>query len=134
MAVGTLLLGTPDPGSGRHSSRTCALTFLGGSSSPCQVSAQTAKGPCLQKLFLHLDLPLDTWVKSGAFFNFCFIKFSQKCTVWAARNSRSTLWPPTPRGGGQPAQTYSIQCYKTFTGLYLQVCKYRAIFNITCSH
>ena len=26
------------------------------------------------------------------------------------------------------------QSYKAFTGLYLQVCKYRAIFNITCSH
>ena len=28
----------------------------------------------------------------------------------------------------------SSKCYKTFTGLYLQVCKYRAIFNNTCSH
>ena len=26
------------------------------------------------------------------------------------------------------------RCYKSFTGLYLQVCKYRAIFKITFSH
>ena len=32
------------------------------------------------------------------------------------------------------AITTSSQCYKTFTGLYLQVCKYRAIFNIIYSH
>ena len=28
--------------------------------------------------------------------------------------------------------TTCSQCYKAFTGLYLQVCKYRAIFNIIC--
>ena len=28
----------------------------------------------------------------------------------------------------------SSQCYKTFTGLYLQVFKYRPILNIICSH
>ena len=26
----------------------------------------------------------------------------------------------------------SSQCYKAFTGLFLQVCKYRAIFNVIC--
>ena len=30
--------------------------------------------------------------------------------------------------------TTRCQSYKSFTGPNLQVCKYRAIFNITCSH
>ena len=31
-------------------------------------------------------------------------------------------------------ETSTSQCYKRFTGLYLQFCKYRATFNITRSH
>ena len=46
------------------------------------------------------DLTWAAPTKLGAFFNFCFIKISQKCTIWATRTSRSTLWPPPPRGRG----------------------------------
>ena len=34
--------------------------------------------------------------------NFCFIKFSQKYTIWAAQTSRTTLWPPLTLGVGVP--------------------------------
>lgn len=59
--------------------------------SPCQVSAQTIKGPCLGKRPLNL-LP-DTWArsrtwsgltqppKSGMFCSFCLMKILQKCTM-----------------------------------------------------
>ena len=30
--------------------------------------------------------------------------------------------------------TTCSQCYEAFAGLYLQVCKYRTIFNVFCSH
>ena len=33
-----------------------------------------------------------------------------------------------------PTQRQYSLCYKSFTGLYLHVCKYRPIFKHTCSH
>ena len=53
----TQAVGVPSPNIG--------LAFLGGSPAPCQVSAQTAKRPCLQKPPLHLNLPPDTCMRSG---------------------------------------------------------------------
>ena len=35
------------------------------------------------------------------------MKFSQKCTVWAARISRTTLWPPPTGGVGVREQNVS---------------------------
>ena len=38
------------------------------------------------------------------------------------------------QGYGALIQMTSSQCYKSYTGLHLQVSKYRAIFKLTCSH
>ena len=55
---------------------------------------------------LALTWPAPTY--SRALFSFCFIKLSQKCTVWAARTPRSTTGLPRPRGSGWPVQTFAI--------------------------
>ena len=46
---------------------------------------------------LDPDLTCSFPTKLGSLYNFCFTKFSQKHTVWAARTSRTTLWPPPRR-------------------------------------
>ena len=46
---------------------------------------------------------------------------------WSGFNWLEQNWISDQDGMGESLT--SIQCYKTFTGLYLQVCKYRAIFN-----
>ena len=48
-----------------YQAQTWALSFLGWSSSPSQISTLIAKGLWLQKIPLHLDLLPDTWVRSG---------------------------------------------------------------------
>ena len=35
------------------------------------------------------------------------MEFSQKCTVWSARASRTTLWPPPTQGVGVPEKNVS---------------------------
>ena len=51
------------------------------------------------------------------------------------------LWNNQFRKGRLAASSFKVTehprcrlCYKTFTGLYLPVCIYRAIFNIICSY
>ena len=41
-------------------------------------------------------------------FNSCLRKCSQKCTVWAARTSSTTLWPPLTLGVGVLEQNVSF--------------------------
>ena len=38
--------------------------------------------------------------KAGVPFNFYLMNFYQKCTVWAAWTSKTTLWPPLALGVG----------------------------------
>ena len=48
------------------------------------------------------DLIWAAATKFGTFFNFCFIKFSQKCTLWA-------LWIPGPSFGGPWPLGWGVQ-------------------------
>ena len=58
-------------------------------------------------IFKPYDLTWPIPPFSGVPFNLCLIKFSQKCTVMAARTSRTTLWPPPTLGVEVPEQNVS---------------------------
>ena len=63
----------------------------------------TGKGHQIPGWGLAPDLTWLAHTKYVAFYTFCFLKFSQKCTVRDAWTSRSPLWPP--RGvGSDPSQ------------------------------
>ena len=79
-----------------------------------------ASRPWKETFPLHLGGLPEPWMRSwsctdltrptkaAAVNNFCFLKFSQKQTVKAARTSRTTLWPPMPGVGVQLVQNI---CY-----------------------
>ena len=109
---GTLFLGLPDPG-GRGTKPTHRHwpfrvgPHLHAKFQPSQSRDHACRSPPCTWTSCWTpgwgqgpDLTIPALTILGVFFNFYFLKFSQKSTIWAAQTSRSTLLTPPPRGWG----------------------------------